>query len=190
MKVWGRRRAAMDVKLFNSIKSEILEKNLVNGRSCNEYSSFLYVLPVPKEKVTLVGAGHTSPAHVGNLINSIDFIVPEGTEVYAAADGQVIKLKDDSSIGGQDVRFWNDGNYIIISHGAESTWYEHLKHKGGVVREGEKVKAGQLIAYSGNTGLSYSPHLHFQVNRYFGQGEDDYVTLKVRFRDYPDPYER
>jgi murein DD-endopeptidase MepM/ murein hydrolase activator NlpD len=72
----------------------------------------------------------------------------------------------------------------------ETTWYEHLRHKGVVVNEGEKVKAGQLIGFSGNTGLSPAPHLHFQVNKYFGPGEDDYVTLKARFKDYPDPYKR
>jgi murein DD-endopeptidase MepM/ murein hydrolase activator NlpD len=179
---------SMEKCQYDSIKSEILEKKLVSSSSCEEYSELIYSLPVPKEKLQRIGAGGTSPAHAGNLANSVDFIVPEGTEVYSAAPGQVVKVKDDSSIGGLDVKFWEDGNYIIISHGIEATWYEHLRYKGAVVSAGQKVTEGQLIGYSGNTGLSYGPHLHFQVNRYFGCGEDDYVTLKARFKDYPDVY--
>jgi murein DD-endopeptidase MepM/ murein hydrolase activator NlpD len=131
----------------------------------------------------------SSPAHVGSLSNSIDFAVPTGTRIYAAADGIVVRIKDDSNMRGTSLKYWALGNYIDIKHAnGEFTWYEHLKFKGVLVKAGERVKKGQVIGYSGNTGFTTGPHLHFQVNRYFGKGDDDYVTLKARFSDFENVY--
>ena len=115
-------------------------------------------------------------------------MVPEGIEVYAAANGTVIGIKGDSNVGGDDLKYWDDGNYIIIEHTNEYTEYMHLKFKGVVVKVGDKVKQGQVIGYSGNTGYSDRPHLHFECQKYFGDGDNDYVTLKARFKDFKDVY--
>ena len=56
----------------------------------------------------------TSPAHVGNLRNAVDFIVPINTPVLAAADGTVSYVKDDSNVGGPDPAYWNYSNFISI----------------------------------------------------------------------------
>ena len=171
-----------------SASSAVLSNGLVTTRTTDDYSKNLYRLPFPEALMKGFGA-NISPAHQGNLINSIDFFVPFGTEIYAAAPGKVMRVRSNSNVGGPDVKYWYQGNYIEIKHkNGEYTWYEHLKFKGVVVSIGEEVKAGQLIGYSGSTGFSVTPHLHFQVNRYFGKGENDYVTLKARFARCTDLY--
>jgi len=167
-------------------RKRLLEKNLVKDKSSDKYSEISYILPVQKEKIKRVVSSPVT--HVGNLCNAIDFLVPEGTEVYAAADGIVTALKDDSNIGGPDPKYWYEGNYVVIKHNGESTGYEHFRYKEIVVKVGDFVRQGQLIGYSGNTGYSRGPHLHFEVMEFFGPGDEDYVTLKARFRDF-DAYE-
>ena len=168
-------------------QKSLVEKNLVKGRSSDKNSKNVYVLPVPREKIWRIVS--SSITHIGNLCNSIDFLVPEGTEIYAAASGVVTALKDDSNTGGPDPKYWYEGNYVVIKHNGESTGYEHFKHKGIAVKVGEIVKQGQLIGFSGNTGYSRGPHLHFEVMEFFGPKDDDYVTLKARFKDFPNVYE-
>jgi len=124
-----------------------------------------------------------SPAHKGNLKNSIDFLCNEETPIYAAASGKVVFVKQDSKIGGPDKKYWNDGNRIVIKHtNEEHTAYEHLKFNGAKVKVGQAVKKGQIIGYSGNTGFTLAPHLHFEVFRFTGPDkEKDFETLKVKF---------
>ena len=177
--------ANMDI--FEKQKKIIKEKKLIKRKSSNRYSKTTFVIPVPKEKIRKIYTKNPL-THIGNLSNAIDFIVPKGTEVYAAADGEVIEIKDDSKKSGFDPKYWYDGNYIVIRHNGELTEYEHLKYKGVVVKVGEKVKQGQLIGYSGGTGYCIKPHLHFEVMKYFGYGENDYVTLKARFKNFHDVY--
>lgn len=84
----------------------------------------------------------------------IDIAVPRETPVRASGDGVV-------EFAGEDEVF---GNMVIISHGPGiSTLYGH-NSKLTVVR-GDYVKKGQLIAYSGNSGNSSAPHLHFEISR-------------------------
>jgi len=166
---------------------KFLKNDFVKARTTERYSKINYLLPVPKEKITRIVS--SSLTHIGNLCNSIDFLVPEGTEIYAAAEGEVSSLKDDSNQGGFDPKYWYDGNYVVIKHKGESTGYEHFRYKDVIVKVGDTVKQGQLIGYSGNTGYSRGPHLHFEVMEFFGSGDEDYVTLKARFTDFPDIYE-
>ncbi len=122
-----------------------------------------------------------SPAHVGNLKHSLDFIVKEGTPVRAAADGKVIDLKSDSDRGGPDKEMEELGNFIEIGHeNGEYSEYEHIRKDGAVVKVGDRVKRGQVIGYSGATGwiAHLGPHLHFMVGKY-GDSDNDYETLEV-----------
>lgn len=138
-----------------------------------------YSLPVSKKDVEKVK--YDSPAHIGKLKHSVDYLLPEGKEVYAAQDGKVVFVKQDSNKGGADKKYWNEGNYITIKHSnGEYSLYEHLKYKGAKVKVGNNVKKGQLIAYSGNTGYTFAPHLHFQVFRFTRPNKDeDFETLKI-----------
>ena len=142
-----------------------------------------YVVPMNGEDIEEVIRKH-SPAHFGSLRHSVDFACEEGDPIYAAASGEVVWLRNDSNVGGPNKKYWLKGNRIVIKHkNDEYTAYEHLKYRGAVVRVGEKVKQRQLIGYSGNTGYSLGPHLHFEVfnnpSRDLSEGE----TLQVFFRE-------
>lgn len=88
----------------------------------------------------------------------LDFAVKKGTPIYATADGVVETVR--SSQKGY-------GNFIRLQHAFGFTSsYSHLK--SFAVRHGDFVTKGDLIAYSGNTGLSSGPHLHYEV-RFVGR---------------------
>jgi murein DD-endopeptidase MepM/ murein hydrolase activator NlpD len=86
----------------------------------------------------------------------IDFAAPKGTPIVAAGDGSVAKAG----------RNGNYGNYVEVRHNGEfSTAYAHLSRFAKGVRQGRRVRQGQVIGYVGSTGLSTGPHLHFEVIR-------------------------
>jgi len=86
------------------------------------------------------------------LHSGIDFAVPAGTPVRATADGRV-------KSGGRDA---SSGNFVEIAHGNDySSHYSHLSSIS--VKEGESVKGGDVIGYSGSSGKSTAPHLHYEV---------------------------
>ena len=122
-----------------------------------------------------------SPAHVGNLKHSVDFICKEGSEVKAAADGMVVDVKSDSDIGGENKDLEELGNFVEIRHNFdEYSEYEHLKKDGVIAQIGDKVKKGQVIGYTGATGwlANLGPHLHFMVGVY-GETNQEYETLEI-----------
>jgi murein DD-endopeptidase MepM/ murein hydrolase activator NlpD len=85
--------------------------------------------------------------------NGIDIIVDTGTPVYASGKGQIIFV---GRRGGY-------GLEIVIDHGfGYRTIYAHLSKE--LVKKGQKVSRGEVIAKSGNTGLSSGPHLHYEVH--------------------------
>lgn len=148
-----------------------------------------YLMPVRMSDVLEIYRD-TSRSHREKLAEAVDFLFVkddgdfsvEGRPVFAAAKGVVFRIQSESTAGGPLKRFWFAGNYISIRHGHnEYTHYEHLKPQGVLVRNGQRVSAGQLIGYSGNTGYTLLSHLHFERFRYDGTGEHE--TLPVRFRD-------
>jgi murein DD-endopeptidase MepM/ murein hydrolase activator NlpD len=71
-------------------------------------------------------------------------------------------------------------NYITIMHDDGSfAIYNHIKHNGGLVKIGDVVKKGDIIALSGNVGYSNGPHLHFEC---FKAGSNGKITLETKFR--------
>jgi len=96
---------------------------------------------------------------------AVDLSMPEGSEIHAARAGVVMSLDNDFFKGGIDQQAYKArANSIRILHNDGSMGvYAHLQVERAQVHEGMRVKAGQLIAYSGNTGFSSGPHLHFAV---------------------------
>jgi murein DD-endopeptidase MepM/ murein hydrolase activator NlpD len=88
----------------------------------------------------------------GHLHSGVDFAVPEGTPIRAADSGRVALM---GWVGGY-------GNYTCVQHTASmSTCYGHQSRFA--TSNGASVSQGQVIGYSGNTGNSTGPHLHFEV---------------------------
>jgi hypothetical protein len=89
----------------------------------------------------------------------IDFGVPEGTPIIAVADGVITLVEMNNRYFGHYINILHDNGIL--------TRYCHLSKfatvNGQTIRQGMQVKKGDVIAYSGNTGWSTGPHLHFEV---------------------------
>ena len=150
-------------------------------------------------------------SHSWNIISqryAYDFVLPEDEDkgynsrkndvnnystfnqnVYSPNDGVVIEVKNNVNDNKHAGSGWIDvrtrdirGNFIIIKH--DENVYSltaHLKKKSCLVKKGDVVKRGQIIAKCGNSGHSTQPHIHFQLqdrpNWYFSTG------LKIIFAD-------
>lgn len=101
--------------------------------------------------------------------HAIDLAVAEGSDVLAARAGTVMQVERHFEGAGLDrEKFGSRANHVRILHDDGSmAVYAHLQTGSVVVRPGMRVRAGQVIGKSGNTGFSTGPHLHFavQVNR-------------------------
>jgi murein DD-endopeptidase MepM/ murein hydrolase activator NlpD len=85
----------------------------------------------------------------------LDFSAPQGTPIYATADGRV------TTAGNKSNGF---GNHVIINHGfGYETLYGHMVRVK--VRNGQIVKRGEVIGWVGSTGKSTGPHLHYEVHK-------------------------
>jgi murein DD-endopeptidase MepM/ murein hydrolase activator NlpD len=128
-------------------------------------NSYVYALPYEKGKsYTVLQSYNGDFSHYGDDQYSLDFTMPEGTPIHAAREGIVVGMKDSYDKGGGSEDFKDYSNYVIIQHSDKTLGeYHHLKKQGVVVDVGDSVDKGQLIGFSGNTGFSTQPHLHFGV---------------------------
>ncbi|WP_407396869.1 M23 family metallopeptidase [Treponema sp.] len=123
----------------------------------NVYTTKAFVPPVESTRRTSYFGDrrvfeYTTGKSSTSLHLGIDYGVPTGTEVRSAADGKVVMAEDRISTG------WS----VVIEHlpGLYTLYYHMNEMK---VKEGDTVKAGSLIGYSGATGLATGPHLHWEV---------------------------
>ncbi len=117
------------------------------------------IQPVSNEDLKRVASGFgyridpiykTTRFHAG-----LDFTAPQGTPIYATANG-VIRTAGNSGNG--------YGNHVVINHGyGYETLYAHMYRVKA--KRGQRVKRGEIIGYVGNTGKSTGPHCHYEVHK-------------------------
>ena len=137
-------------------------KLLQNGIIKND-TSYIYALPYEEGKSFRVIQGYFSRfTHKERA--ALDFNMKRGTNITAAREGVVVRVKEDGTKGGFNKKYRPDGNNIVIQHADGSrAGYWHLLHDGALINVGDSVKKGQMIALSGKTGYAAVPHLHFLV---------------------------
>lgn len=124
------------------------------GEACDHIPS---IQPVINKQLSLLTTSYgmrihpfykTLQSHQG-----VDYAIPEGSRVFATADGVVREVARRNS---------TSGNTVVIDHGnGYETSYSHLSQIS--VRKGQRVHRGDIIALSGDSGLSLAPHLHYEV---------------------------
>jgi murein DD-endopeptidase MepM/ murein hydrolase activator NlpD len=131
--------------------------------------SAVYRLPFEEGHAFTVSQAHggklTSHNNRENLY-AVDFAMPVGSAVTAARGGTVIDVTLRHREGGFSTSYIDKANTVAIVHDDGTVAeYAHLSPGAEVVKLGQRVHAGELIGYSGNTGYSSGPHLHFIVSR-------------------------
>ncbi len=113
---------------------------------------FPYGMPLKgKPRITSVYGDTTGRDH---MHRGIDLSAPIGTNVYATASGRVVSAGYDNA-SGKKIKIKHEGGY-------ETVFYHLSQH---LVKEGDFVNDGDLIAKTGNTGRSSGPHLHYGISR-------------------------
>jgi len=112
---------------------------------------------------------------------AIDIAMPVGTAIHAARSGTVMDVEEDFNRGGTDLeKFGDKANHVRILHeDGTMALYAHLDLASVSVRPGARVRAGQKIARSGNTGFSSGPHLHLAIQQNTGM---KLISVPFRFQ--------
>ena len=145
----------------------------------NDYDKdFEYQLPFRKGQSFLINQGYNGSASHRNL-NALDFDMPIGTEITAVRGGIVTETVDTNSKSCPEEKCNQYNNFIRVFH-TDGTFaeYTHIKKDGALVKAGDEVKAGDVIALSGNVGWSSGPHLHLVI---YQQKIKERVSLETKF---------
>jgi len=124
---------------------------------------FVYELPYGTACVFRVLQGYGGEySHTDRSYYSLDFKMPKDTPVCSARSGVVWEANNSYCDGGTDpVHRGKDNKVAILHDDGTIAWYRHLNKTG--VSPGQHVMTGKVIGWSGSTGWSSCPHLHFEV---------------------------
>ncbi|WP_018613113.1 M23 family metallopeptidase [Segetibacter koreensis] len=139
-------------KSYNEINEMVRNKQKL-------LASIPAIQPVSNKELTRIASGFGSridPVYkVIKFHEGLDFTAPQGTPIYATANGRVKAAGLDA--GGY-------GNHVVIDHGyGYETLYGHMVRVKA--RKGQVVKRGQVIGWVGSTGKSTGPHCHYEVHK-------------------------
>ncbi|MCC6592685.1 MAG: M23 family metallopeptidase [Xanthomonadales bacterium] len=128
-----------------------------------------YLLPFPDGLRVRVdqGFGGSYSHSEAHSRHAVDLSLELGTPVRAARGGVVMAVESDFHGAGTDLSKYGDrANHIRLLHpDGTMAVYAHLELESVLVAIGDRVRAGEVIAKSGNTGFSSGPHLHFVIQR-------------------------
>lgn len=146
-------------------------------------NAVIYDLPFPKGKRYKIMQGFGGKfSHTGEFQYSIDFDMPVGTMVTAAREGVVVQVETSYTKGGIDPALKKKANLVTVLHTDNTLGdYVHLRPGGSLVEVGQEIKRGDPIGYSGNTGYTSKPHLHFHVQKPLDTN-GKWSSLPIRFR--------
>lgn len=115
------------------------------------------IQPINNEDMTRMASGYgwrSDPFTKARKMHyGMDFTAPKGTPIYATGDGVITRADNNSSGYGKHIRIDHGYGYLSL--------YGHLSQYN--VKQGQKVKRGDLIGFVGSTGRSEAPHLHYEV---------------------------
>ena len=141
------------------VQSKSFDEVAQLSKRAGDMASCIPAIPpvVPDRKIYRLSSsfGYRSDPFTGKTKrhSGVDFALKPGHPIYATGDGVVVSVK---------FEFFGYGNSVVVDHGfGYKTRYAHLKSIG--VAEGMKVKRGECIGISGNSGRSSGPHLHYEV---------------------------
>lgn len=162
-------------KLTNSYIWTIGNKNAIHN------NNYFYRLPYEiGETHPITQSFHGNFSHSGDSEYAVDFGMEVGTKIYASRGGTVVMTKSDGYKSGANRGFAEDANHITIKH-EDGTYgkYVHLKQNGVAVQVGDIVNRGDFLGYSGNTGFTNGPHLHFVV--FTGKDSKSRTSIPIKF---------
>ena len=153
---------------------------MATGETQDADNTYIYALPYPQGDKHLLVQGYNSWfSHKGRL--GLDFKMKRGSPVLAARPGIIVRVQENFTAGGVNKKFYGKANTVVIKHeDGSQALYGHLKQNGALVNVGDTIRQGQLIAYSGSTGYSAFPHLHFSVWNIGANGQR--MLLPTRFQ--------
>ena len=163
------------------VQSKSFDEVSMLSKRAGDMASCIPAIPpiVPDRKIYRLSSrfGYRSDPFTGKTKrhSGVDFALKPGNPIYATGDGVVEKVRSE---------FFGYGNYVLINHGfGYKTRYAHLKSIS--VAEGMKVKRGECIGTSGNSGRSSGPHLHYEV-MYRGNhvNPSNYYDLTITPEEY------
>lgn len=155
----AREQILKEIREFESKLQFILDPNSIPAKGSEVFS-----WPVANVVITQLFGGtefakRNSSIYGGRAYHpGVDFGVPLGTKIFAPLSGTVRAVGNTDTVAG----CYSWGKWILLDHAnGLSTLYAHLSRQA--VSVGDSVKTGEVIAYSGNSGYSTGPHLHFTV---------------------------
>lgn len=145
-------RIAYQDKSYNDIDNMVKNKEKL-------LAAIPAIQPVSNKNLNRIASGfgtRIDPVYkVRKMHAGLDFTAPQGTPIYATADGRVKTAGYNA--GGY-------GNHVVVNHGyGYETLYGHMVRIKAKI--GQRVKRGEIIGYVGNTGKSTGPHCHYEVHK-------------------------